>query len=1159
MPTQDKVSANLSGAFEKTRLVRPTPVSTLMKYWWPIVLVTIGLLLLLPRLLNTDQEPAWLSTIGDIFGIFATLVGFILFAFSGRQENYEPLSIAEQFTSSETDFPFHIVRSLTDATNLLFPEPTGEIVLSDREIPYIPREIPRLELSFVQTGRVLVTGRSKTGKTRAVIELLRSYWKTSPTVLILKRDANLFPPAFIPPDVPQKNLVFVIDDLHNHAIECRKRKVSIGDAISNIQSFFIQYCGNQPGEVRFILISRREPECWDQLEYTNTEYPWTEFELVNLPALTFNDARQLIIEMASTAPPIKIAPDLIDNIAQSNDGTYYQLILAFRDWRNHSKKEISKVDVSRLQTDLASSWRYRQSNLFRYRPSLRYIYIALDLAQSVGIPAHKDVLALLTQLIQYYGTVKVNGWILVLRKRLGKRIQNIFLSHRTANLWGQAERMYLSLTSKLYQVIVWPFRILFQLIKPKASWQLRLRSKLFLGLYSVVKTFISVIFFLAFLTFEFIGLEFLNRYFSRFYYLVINLGFLSLIFFTLFLGWLLLLKLMHGLTKLQLKLIHESIKYISTAEIPIAGNILVPYDLQVNGAIDKHKTQSRVLDLKKNEKLSLQDVSSYAVLENWFKLADFDEIGWDIGISVGETLLETNKNDASLNFELGKFNYWKNEHTKAISFLEKAIKLDSKLPLAFLYRGRACKEIQRDTDAIESFDQALELDPSSAIALADRGLTHKKVQQYEKALADFNQAIKLNPVSAWLFTHRGWILLLVDQHKDAMSDLDRAIELDPKRDFAYLLKGIIFREIKNYDEAISNFDQALEIEPTYAAAFAQRGVTHRIEKRYAESLLDLNRAIELDAGFQWAYAQRSLTYREMGNYDKALEGFKKSLELDAKTSWIFAQYAITYSEIENYEESINNFNRAIELDSKDTWLLAQRSLVYRRMGRYEEALADIECIIELEPNDADTFAQRGITYRLMERYQDALMNFNRAIELDSKDAWILSQRGETYHLMSEYEAAMKDLNKAINLNSKYALAFAFRGQVHRLLKKYKEAEDDFSKAIEIESTHDWWYYQRSSCYFLNNNPNTAKDDLETAIRLSSEKFQNSPRNSRNAFNLALYYLAASQFEQGKQLYKDTLQKGISVRLKEEAIQDLNEINQLFPENTDIKEIKKLFE
>ena len=202
---------------------------------------------------------------------------------------------------------------------------------------------------------------------------------------------------------------------------------------------------------------------------------------------------------------------------------------------------------------------------------------------------------------------------------------------------------------------------------------------------------------------------------------------------------------------------------------------------------------------------------------------------------------------------------------------------------------------------------------------------------------------------------------------------------------------------------------------------------------------------------------------------------------------------------------------------------------------------------------------RGETYRLMERYVEALQDFDRAIELDPKYDWAIALRGLTFCLMELYPEALEDIDRAIELNPKYDWAIAHRGQTYLMLKLYNEALADFNRAIDLDSDSNWYLYNRALAYQALNQPDKAWADLALAIKLAKQHYEKDAKDWSNAFNLALYYLAAQYHQPAERLYLHVLSKGASLERTHAAIQDLNDFLTVFPDHMQATSMRQLLQ
>ncbi|MEI1375733.1 tetratricopeptide repeat protein [Nostoc sp. UHCC 0926] len=360
--------------------------------------------------------------------------------------------------------------------------------------------------------------------------------------------------------------------------------------------------------------------------------------------------------------------------------------------------------------------------------------------------------------------------------------------------------------------------------------------------------------------------------------------------------------------------------------------------------------------------------------------------------------------------------------------------------------------------------------------------------------------------------------------------------------------------LEMFTAVLQNFRIEVKWQPI---ALGWRGQTYRLMERYPEALQDFDRAIELDPKYDWAIAHRGDTYRIMRRYAEALQDFDRAIELNPKYNWAIALRGYTYHSMKRYPEALQDIDRAIELNPKLDWSIAHRGGTYRSMKRYPEALEDFDRAIELNPKLDWAIAGRGQTFYFMKRYTEALEDFDRAIELNPKLDWVIASRGETYRSMKRYPEALEDFDRAIELGPKYKWAIAHRGQTYLMLKLYNEALADFNRAIDLDSDSNWYLYNRALAYQALNQPDKAWADLALAIKLAKQDYEKDAKDWSNAFNLALYYLAAQYHQPAERLYLHVLSQGASLERIHAAIQDLNDFLTVFPDHMQATSMRQL--
>ncbi|MEH1812623.1 MAG: tetratricopeptide repeat protein [Nostoc sp.] len=374
-------------------------------------------------------------------------------------------------------------------------------------------------------------------------------------------------------------------------------------------------------------------------------------------------------------------------------------------------------------------------------------------------------------------------------------------------------------------------------------------------------------------------------------------------------------------------------------------------------------------------------------------------------------------------------------------------------------------------------------------------------------------------------------------------------------------RGYIYSQSNQYSKALEDFTEAIKLAPEEVEYLTVRGMTYCQMQRYPEALQDLNRVIELNPNYQWAIANRAITYRRIYRYDEALQDCNRAIELDPSDQWVLAHRGVTYCYMQRYLESLQDLNQAIKLDPNYQWAIASRGDTYRYMQRYNKALQDFNRAIELDANYQWTTATgfRGLIYRRMQRYHETPQDLDRAIVLNPNYQWVLARRGDTYRQMQRYSEALQDLDRAIELDPKDDWSLIKRGSTYFILQQYNKALADFSHAINLKSNDDCYLYDRALTYLALNQPDKARADLALAIKLAKEHYEKDAKNWRNAFNLALYYLAAHYTQPAEQLYRYAISQNASSESIREAIQNLNDFLTVFPDHVQATSMRQLLQ
>jgi tetratricopeptide (TPR) repeat protein len=194
----------------------------------------------------------------------------------------------------------------------------------------------------------------------------------------------------------------------------------------------------------------------------------------------------------------------------------------------------------------------------------------------------------------------------------------------------------------------------------------------------------------------------------------------------------------------------------------------------------------------------------------------------------------------------------KGEFDKAKTELDKLIRLNPRIGVAYFLRGE-CKLITADVDgALPDYDKAIQLSPPNASGLEkvynSRGVAHQLKGDNTGAFFDFNNAIRINPNYGLPYNGRGVVLEKQGKIELALADFNKAIFLEPTNPAAYVGRGNIKLQKKELDQALSDYNKTIELEPAAPGPYIIRGAIYGLRNRWELCVADLRTGFETDSG-----------------------------------------------------------------------------------------------------------------------------------------------------------------------------------------------------------------------------------------------------------------------------------------------------------------------
>ncbi len=137
----------------------------------------------------------------------------------------------------------------------------------------------------------------------------------------------------------------------------------------------------------------------------------------------------------------------------------------------------------------------------------------------------------------------------------------------------------------------------------------------------------------------------------------------------------------------------------------------------------------------------------------------------------------------------------------ALEYVEKAIALDPKLPLAHFLRGEIHLFKSQVPEAIADFQQELALDPGHAATYYKLADAYSRIQKFDDAERLLQRAIWLDPTSTGPYILMGKVLEKKGEPELAIRALQRAASMDPNNSMTHHLLGQAYRDLGKNEEA----------------------------------------------------------------------------------------------------------------------------------------------------------------------------------------------------------------------------------------------------------------------------------------------------------------------------------------------------------------------
>jgi tetratricopeptide (TPR) repeat protein len=280
---------------------------------------------------------------------------------------------------------------------------------------------------------------------------------------------------------------------------------------------------------------------------------------------------------------------------------------------------------------------------------------------------------------------------------------------------------------------------------------------------------------------------------------------------------------------------------------------------------------------------------------------------------------------SELRREQGRLLIAEKNYESALSYFEKALKIQADYSNALKSKGDALSYLSRYEEAIVNYDAALTIDPDFYEALSNKGFSLSQLKCYEEAIVNYNAALAINSDYYYALNNKGNALGNLGRYEQAIACYDAALAIKPNYYYALNNKGNALGNLGRYEQAIASYDAALAIKPNYHETLNNKGNALSDLGRYEDAIASYDAALTIKPDYHEALNNKGIVLRKLGRYEEAITSYEAALAIKP-----------------DKHEALNN-----------------KGIVLRKLGRYEEAITSYDAALAIKPRSHEVLYNKG--------------------------------------------------------------------------------------------------------------------------------------------------------------------------------------------------------
>lgn len=394
--------------------------------------------------------------------------------------------------------------------------------------------------------------------------------------------------------------------------------------------------------------------------------------------------------------------------------------------------------------------------------------------------------------------------------------------------------------------------------------------------------------------------------------------------------------------------------------------------------------------------------------------------------------------DCELKFELKEYN-------ECINACEKLIEKEDRNYVAYMYKAKACLELNYLKDCLAAAEKAVVIYPYTYEAHVVEIKLYHKIAQLDSAMSIIERYEGMGIRSDNILYYKAITY-------DLMGEKAKAIEL---------LENIC----SEYVQGKSDLENLEEVQITLGDFYDKADMDDKAMDCYRY-------VIEHNPKHQNAYGCLAYMYKKKGEYRKALDYFSKQLEYNQHPLY-YINRGILNKYFDNYKSALYDFQNAIKYDERNAFCYSRIGIIYQMHREYDKAIENFDLALGcVAPDDKELIIEihkwKARSFACKKEYKQAI-DILRAV-LDKYGDENIYVRYELAGLLvrdnrvAEAEGIVYEFLNSVTDKTCKVLYLRFLLDLYKDEGRLKETKDIFSDAVAIAPNDHKLYAYMARAY-----------------------------------------------------------------------------------------------